>query len=115
MSGLIKIIATNIRNIRKYKNLTQENLAEICGLHTSYLAGVERGERNFTIQTLEKIAEGLDVTPIELLKLRDNNLEENFFEKREKINILTNVINDFNEQDIDRLITIIQEIKNMQK
>jgi len=46
------------------KKLTQEELAEKCGLQTSYVAGVERGDRNITIQSLEKIIEGLEETPV---------------------------------------------------
>lgn len=43
--------------------MTQEELSEKCGLQTSFLAGVERGERNITIQTLERIIDGLNEEP----------------------------------------------------
>lgn len=61
MDQLIHIVGMNIKEIRKQKNMTQEELAEKCGLQTSFLAGVERGDRNITLQTLEKIIAGLEI------------------------------------------------------
>ena len=115
MSELIKVICANIREVRKINGLTQEELAEKCGLHTTYLAGVERGERNITIQTLEKIAHGLEISPIELLKFEGLDIDEQFFNKQEKLNVLLNIMNDFNERDLSRIINIVQEIKQMYK
>lgn len=115
MSELIKVICANIREVRKINGLTQEELAEKCGLHTTYLAGVERGERNITMQTLEKIAQGLEISPIELLKFEGLDIDEQFFNKQEKLKVLLNIMNDFNEHEISRIINIIQEIKQMYK
>ncbi|WP_342576095.1 helix-turn-helix transcriptional regulator [Solibacillus sp. FSL K6-1781] len=115
MSELIKVICGNIREVRKINGLTQEELAEKCGLHTTYLAGVERGERNITMQTLEKIAHGLEISPIELLKFEGLDIDEQFFNKQEKLNVLLNIMNDFNEHELSRIINIVQEIKQMYK
>lgn len=113
MAELIRIICANIKDVRKSKGLTQEELAEKCDLHTSYLAGVERGERNITIQTLDKIAQGLEISPIDLLKFEQLNIDEQYFNKQEKLNVLLNIVNDFNENEISRIINIVQEIKQM--
>lgn len=113
MSELIKVICANIREVRKIKGLTQEELAEKCGLHTTYLAGVERGERNITMQTLEKIAHGLEISPIDLMKFERLDINEQFFTKQEKLKILLNIMNDFNEYELSRIINIVQEIKQM--
>lgn len=69
MDQLVNIVGTNIREIRKQKKMTQEELAEKCGLQTSYLAGVERGDRNITLSTLEKVTIGLEINAIELFEL----------------------------------------------
>ncbi|TGN33108.1 helix-turn-helix domain-containing protein [Lysinibacillus sp. S2017] len=115
MSELIRIICANIREVRKSKGLTQEELAEKCDLHTSYLAGVERGERNITIQTLEKIAQGLEISPVNLLKVDQLNIDDQYFNKQGKLHLLINLVNEFSEDEISKLINIVREIKQMMK
>ena len=64
---LRKSLAENIRTYRAAKDLSQEELALICGLHRTYVGSVERCERNVTISTLEIFAEALGVPDSELL------------------------------------------------
>ena len=61
------ILASNIREYRNRNNLSQEEFAQICGLHRTYVGSVERGERNVTISTLEIFAEAIGVSVPELL------------------------------------------------
>lgn len=61
------ILANNIRAFRKLKALSQEQLADLCGLHRTYIGSVERMERNVTLSTLEVLAETLGVSVPELL------------------------------------------------
>ena len=51
-------------------NMSQEQLAETCGLHRTYVGSVERGERNATLSTLETLAAALSVTVPDLLTER---------------------------------------------
>lgn len=53
--------AFNVRALRLKQQVTQERLAELAGLHVNYLGSVERGERNVSIQNIEKIANALGV------------------------------------------------------
>jgi len=62
-----KILAKNVREYRNQKKISQEKLADLCGLHRTYIGSVERAERNVTLSTLEAIAKGLGVSVIELL------------------------------------------------
>ena len=57
-----------IRTIRKAQNLSQEQLAELSGLHRNYIGGVERGERNIALLNIIRIAHALGISPSELLK-----------------------------------------------
>ncbi|AOW48001.1 transcriptional regulator (plasmid) [Acetobacter ascendens] len=66
--SLIGTLAENIRRLRNARNLSQEKLADICGLHRTYVGSVERGERNITLSSLEILAKALDVSVIDLLK-----------------------------------------------
>jgi len=61
------VLAENLRNYRRCKNLSQEQLAEKCGLHRTYIGSVERCERNVTLSTLEVLASALEVSVPELL------------------------------------------------
>jgi transcriptional regulator with XRE-family HTH domain len=64
---MTSILAANVRRLRLERGWSQEVCAEHCGLHRTYIGAVERGERNITISTLEKIAAAFKVTPIDLL------------------------------------------------
>jgi transcriptional regulator with XRE-family HTH domain len=57
-----------MRTVRVSRKLSQEALADACGLHRTYIGSVERGERNISIDNMEKIAAALGVDLQELLK-----------------------------------------------
>lgn len=61
-------VATNFRRLRQELSLSQEEAADKCGLHRTYIGAIERGERNITLTTLEQIATALNVDPLDLLK-----------------------------------------------
>jgi transcriptional regulator with XRE-family HTH domain len=67
---LTQILADNIRAYRKAKHISQEELADMCDLHRTYVGSVERGERNVTLSTLETLAAALGVSVTELLTKR---------------------------------------------
>lgn len=56
------VLAENIKTFRREKGFSQEELAEQCGLHRTYIGSVERHERNVTLSTLEVLASTLGVT-----------------------------------------------------
>lgn len=66
-------LADNIRVFRKSHGLSQEQLADMCELHRTYIGSIEREERNVTLSTLEVLADALGVGVIELLTPRINN------------------------------------------
>jgi len=56
-----KIISKKIKEIRKNRNLTQEELAEIAGLSVNYIGYIEQNKRMPSIKTADKIARALGV------------------------------------------------------
>ena len=52
---LQQILGRNLRAYRKAHNLSQEGFADIMGVHRTYMGGLERGERNLTLRSLERI------------------------------------------------------------
>lgn len=64
---LQRILGQNLRAYRKARGLSQEAFADVIGVHRTYMGGLERGERNLTLKSLEKIAAMLDEEPLALL------------------------------------------------
>lgn len=64
---LLATLAENVRSFRVKSGMSQELLAEKCGLHRTYIGSIERGERNATLSTLEVLAETLNVSIAQLL------------------------------------------------
>ena len=57
----------NLAAYRKERGLSQEALAEVLDVHRTYMGSVERGERNLTLKSVERIAERLGVSAVDLL------------------------------------------------
>lgn len=64
-------LGRNLRAWREERGLSQEAFAELVGVHRTYMGGVERGERNLTLRSVERLADVLGVEATELLKLRE--------------------------------------------
>ena len=62
------ILGKNMRRLRAARGLSQEALAHECGINRTYLSGVERAERNVSVDNIARIAKGLKVDPWKLLK-----------------------------------------------
>ena len=69
------ILGANVRALRIKKKLTQEQLADLCDLHRTYVGAIERGDRNVSLKNIVIIAQALNVTPAELLSF-NNELKE---------------------------------------
>lgn len=65
---LQRVVGRNIRRLRRARGLSQEDLAAEIGVHRTYMGGVERGERNLTLRSLERLADRLGVSPLSLLE-----------------------------------------------
>jgi transcriptional regulator with XRE-family HTH domain len=61
-------LGRNLRAYRKAHNLSQQGFAEIVGVHRTYMGGLERGERNLTLRSLERIATRIALDPLALLE-----------------------------------------------
>jgi transcriptional regulator with XRE-family HTH domain len=62
-----RTFAKRLRQLRHHAGLSQEELASRCGLHRNYVGSVERGERNITFDTADRIADTLHVRLIDML------------------------------------------------
>jgi transcriptional regulator with XRE-family HTH domain len=65
---LRKVFATNVRRLRKERGLSQESLADECGLHRTYVGSIERAERNVSIDNIGRLAAALKIEAWHLLR-----------------------------------------------
>lgn len=63
---ILKKFGYKVRELRKERGISQEELAEKAGLHRTYIGMIERAEKNVTLLNIEKIANALSVSIKEL-------------------------------------------------
>lgn len=107
--AILKLVGGKVRELRKERGLSQEDLGELSGFHFSYIGGLERGERNVSLENLAKVAETLGVDIGELfgyvheydkpLTEKEKVLQEAFF-------LLLNR----DEKEIQMAVNVLSEI-----
>jgi len=66
--ALRETVARNLRRLRRSRRLSQEELADRAGINRNYVGMLEREENSATVDMLEKLADVLNVDPIEFFK-----------------------------------------------
>lgn len=65
---LQRCVGRNLRSYRQARGLSQEAFADVVGVHRTYMGGLERGERNLTLKSVERIADQIGLDPLELMR-----------------------------------------------
>ena len=76
-SSIRATLAENVRAYRKEHGFSQEELADRCELHRTYIGSVEREERNVSLSTLEVLALAFGISVPELLTPRAKHAKKN--------------------------------------
>lgn len=63
---ILKVFSTNVRKYRLNINLSQEQLAEKCGMHRTYISGIECCRRSISLENIQRIADALNVETYKL-------------------------------------------------
>ena len=100
-----KRIGNTIKRLRLERGLTQEELSELCGISTSYLGYVERGNRSLSLVTAVKLAGCMRVS-LDALILGGLEKTDNFFASIEKA---MQVLDDEKQERLVRLMKILVE------
>ena len=58
---IVRVFAGNLKKFRMAKGLSQEKLAEKSGLHRTYISGIERCQRNLSIENAQRLADALEI------------------------------------------------------
>lgn len=112
MSELRQLIGTRIRAMRNTKGLTQQKLADIAGLDYRYIGALERGERNFSIDTLEKVLVALKVSLNELTYSVEVTSNEDSI-RQEAIDEFISTSSQLTKEQISTLRKIIKEVNTL--
>lgn len=73
---IVKVFGNNLRRFRQALGLSQEEFAEKCGLHRTYISSVERFQRNISIENVQRIADALGIESYKLF-IEDEKEENN--------------------------------------
>lgn len=110
MSDFFKLIGERIRTIRKEKGLTQEALADKSGIHYSYIGGIEHGDRNISLATLEKVIDALEIMPVELFQFHKSDIENELVDKRILIEAHRSLLIDLTMDEVKLIHRIAKDI-----
>ncbi len=66
MDDIKLLFGARVRELRIHQGWSQEELAERCGLHRTYVGAIERGEQNVSLINIDKMARALGVSLAEL-------------------------------------------------
>lgn len=108
---LNKLLGQKLKEIRECKGLTQQELAELCDMHTTSIGMIEIGRRTPSLATVELFAEKLGVDYVDLFDFsKEFNLDES--EERLKID-LGREISDFDKKQLRHMINLAKSIKEL--
>lgn len=65
---ILKVFGTNLRKYREERNISQEKIAEMAGLHRTYISDIERFQRSISLGNVQKIADALEIETFLLFK-----------------------------------------------
>ncbi|MDQ0874229.1 transcriptional regulator with XRE-family HTH domain [Paenibacillus sp. V4I3] len=105
--SILKLIGKRIRDLRKEKRLSQEQLGELANLNYTYIGGVERAETNISVLNLTKIAHALNVGVIELFSYtRINNQKGRSSDLEQIIELLLSI----SPKEVTKAKNILMEV-----
>ncbi|MGN0467757.1 MAG: helix-turn-helix domain-containing protein [Acutalibacteraceae bacterium] len=107
MDKIIEIFGKRIKSYRQKNRLSQEKLAELCGLHTTYIGQLERGEKNPSLLSIIKISNALNISSEELIRGLSN---VDYINQESIAQKAYDFFNQLNTHDAEILFEIIEKI-----
>ncbi|MGO4541079.1 helix-turn-helix domain-containing protein [Paenibacillus sp. 2TAB19] len=109
-SDFLRLIGERIRTLRKEKGYTQEFLSEKSGIHVTYISDIERGERNISMETLEKVINALEVNPVEVFRIEGIEGIEERTDKQELIEALDSLLSGRKIEEVKLVLRLAKDV-----
>lgn len=109
-NSVLNFIGQRVRDLRKQRNLSQEQLGELAGFHFSYIGGLERGQKNISLLNLDKVAQALNVPLHEIFLYGRQLKRSNNNDKDEIIKEIHEKLVGMNVMELKKLQRLIEEI-----
>lgn len=97
-------LGRRIRNLRRLRDLTQEELAEKASLSGKYLGEIERGVANATIDTIENLAEALEVELPDLFEISHED------DRRRILKEISNLLDKADDNSVKLVFRVIKAL-----
>lgn len=116
MLSINAYVGKRIRSFRKARGFTQADLGELVDLPQPYVGGIERGERNISLETMHKLLNALNITPADLFREYDDGQRSELNDIIERINAVLSTRTPAEVQIIENLITdVLTTIDQLKK
>ncbi|WP_019639979.1 helix-turn-helix domain-containing protein [Paenibacillus fonticola] len=109
-SDFLKLVGERIRTLRKEKGYTQESLSEKSGIHVTYISDIERGERNISMETLEKVISALEVNPVEVFRIEGIEDIEERADRQELIEALNSLLSGRRTEEVKLVLRLAKDV-----
>ncbi len=100
-----KTLGQRIRALRQRKDLTQEQLGEVSELNYKYVGEIERGDKTASVETLDRIAKGLEVPLVELLRF-----DHEAGSKKEVVRMIKELLGEMTEEELRQALKLLKAI-----
>lgn len=110
MAKLSEYVGSKIRIFRKRRGFTQAQLSEIVQQPQSYLSDIERGEKNISLDTLERILEALKILPGDLFKSYEEKRSNEQMKTDSRIDYLIQILQDRKSNEIITIIRLVEDV-----
>ena len=114
MGCLVSKFGKRVRHLRKARGWTLEELAGRSEMDSSYLAAIERGEKNLTVEFVEKIASGFEIEPHQLFLFSNESLKPEKEILGDKVKDLIDLSDSSTKETLLSVVQAIYNLKNPQ-
>lgn len=109
-SDFLKLVGERIRTLRKEKGYTQELLAEKSGIYITSISDIERGERNISMETLEKVITALEVNAVDVFRFEGIEGIKERTDKKSLLEALNSLLTGRKPEEVQLVLRLAKDV-----